>query len=135
MKPVLFGTICAFFHVLMAHSRTVAIALLCFLLGACSRPEQSVRIRVVTGPLPQDSQVFLTGNRSELGSLLMSDGFPEMFNNRDETIRYARAHEIFQSVGDRSPQEIIERLARAGEAWADGRSQNDDVTFVVLKVK
>jgi hypothetical protein len=30
---------------------------------------------------------------------------------------------------------IIEHLVNVGEAWADGRAQDDDVTFVVLKVK
>jgi len=34
-----------------------------------------------------------------------------------------------------SPAEIIEHLKKAGEAWANGRAQEDDVTFVVVKIK
>jgi serine phosphatase RsbU (regulator of sigma subunit) len=67
--------------------------------------------------------------------ILMSDGFPEMFNDQRETLDYPRAKEIFAEVGQRSPQEIIDHLTRAGEAWAQGRPQDDDVTFVVIKLK
>lgn len=34
-----------------------------------------------------------------------------------------------------TPREIIERMVDAGEVWADGRPQDDDITFVALKVK
>jgi serine phosphatase RsbU (regulator of sigma subunit) len=34
-----------------------------------------------------------------------------------------------------APREIIERLVDAGEAWAEGRPQDDDITFFALKVK
>jgi serine phosphatase RsbU (regulator of sigma subunit) len=43
--------------------------------------------------------------------------------------------ETLTDAAARSPREIIECLAGAGEDWADGRPQDDDVTFVVLKVK
>jgi len=33
------------------------------------------------------------------------------------------------------PQEIIEVFLKVSDQWADGRPQDDDVTFVVLKVK
>ena len=32
--------------------------------------------------------------------LLMSDGFPELFNNQKEILDYSRAKEIFGSIGD-----------------------------------
>ncbi|MGH7450255.1 MAG: PP2C family protein-serine/threonine phosphatase [bacterium] len=66
--------------------------------------------------------------------ILMSDGFPEMFNDKRETLDYPRAKEIFAEVGQRSPREIIDHLARIGDTWANGRPQEDDVTFVVMKV-
>jgi len=34
-----------------------------------------------------------------------------------------------------SPQAIIDYLVVAGEKWANGRPQEDDVTFVVMKLK
>jgi serine phosphatase RsbU (regulator of sigma subunit) len=67
--------------------------------------------------------------------LLMSDGFPEMFNPAGETLNYPEAREAFEDVAHLSPREIIDRLVLAGEEWAGGRSLEDDVTFVVLKVK
>ena len=33
------------------------------------------------------------------------------------------------------PDEIIAHLNEAGERWSNGRPQDDDITFVVLKVK
>ncbi len=42
---------------------------------------------------------------------------------------------LFEETGAHSPEEIIENLKKAGEALANGRAQQDDVTFVVVKVK
>jgi serine phosphatase RsbU (regulator of sigma subunit) len=67
--------------------------------------------------------------------LLMSDGFPEMFNVAGDTYDYPRAKEAFERVAHLPPGEIITRLVREGEEWAGGRTLEDDVTFVVLKVK
>jgi len=67
--------------------------------------------------------------------LLMSDGHEEMFNSRDEMLGKERTKKILEHVGGNSPKEIIEHLKRAGEEWADGRDQEDDVTFVVIKIK
>lgn len=65
--------------------------------------------------------------------LLMSDGLPERFNERGETLGYSRGGEILKEVAELSPQAIIDHLIGAGEAWADGQPQDDDMTFVVLK--
>jgi serine phosphatase RsbU (regulator of sigma subunit) len=67
--------------------------------------------------------------------ILMSDGFPEMFNDNKETLDYSRVKEIVREVGNKSPQEIINHLLKIGESWASGKTQDDDVTFVVLKIK
>ncbi len=67
--------------------------------------------------------------------LLMSDGFPELFNDKDEMLDYPRVKEIFKEVADKSPDEIIAQLNETGERWSNGRPQDDDITFVVLKVK
>ena len=66
--------------------------------------------------------------------LLMSDGFAELFNNKDEMLDYSRVKEIFKEAADRSADEIIAHLFKAGEKWSKGRPQDDDITFVVLKV-
>lgn len=67
--------------------------------------------------------------------VLMSDGLPEMFNQDGEILDYPAAKNIFAEVATRSPHEIIAHLIRAGETWANGHPQEDDVTFVVMKVK
>jgi serine phosphatase RsbU (regulator of sigma subunit) len=67
--------------------------------------------------------------------VLMSDGFPERLNESGEMLDYAQARKLFEEVTDKSPQEIINHLVNSGDAWANGRAQDDDVTFVVLKVK
>ena len=65
--------------------------------------------------------------------VLMSDGFPEMFNPSDEILGFEKAAEILPQIAMNSPQEIINHLVKVGEDWANGRPQDDDVTFVVLK--
>jgi serine phosphatase RsbU (regulator of sigma subunit) len=67
--------------------------------------------------------------------VLMSDGLPERFNHAGEMFDYSRTVESLLRAAARSPREIIEHLVNAGESWANGRPQDDDVTFVVLKVR
>jgi serine phosphatase RsbU (regulator of sigma subunit) len=67
--------------------------------------------------------------------LLMSDGFPEMFNEADEMLADDTATKLLKETADKSPQEIINRFIETGEKWAGTRPQDDDVTFVVIKIK
>lgn len=67
--------------------------------------------------------------------LLMSDGLPERLNTQEEELGYPRTEALFKEVAERSPEEICQHLAQSGEVWAEGRPQDDDITFVVLKVK
>ncbi len=67
--------------------------------------------------------------------LLLSDGFPELFNDKDEMLDYPRVKEIFKEAAESPVDEIIAHLNEAGERWSNGRPQDDDITFVVLKVK
>jgi serine phosphatase RsbU (regulator of sigma subunit) len=65
----------------------------------------------------------------------MSDGFPELFNERSEIFDYDRVKAAFAEVASHSPRQIIEHFVRVGEAWANGKGQQDDMTFIVLKIK
>ena len=65
--------------------------------------------------------------------ILMSDGFPEMFNPENEMIGFDKAARILEDVADKTPREIINRFVEIGEDWAKTRPPDDDVTFVVLK--
>jgi serine phosphatase RsbU (regulator of sigma subunit) len=67
--------------------------------------------------------------------VFMSDGFPERFNAMGEMLDYERARSVLAESAHGTAHEIIEHFVRAGDAWADGHPQNDDVTFVVLKVR
>jgi serine phosphatase RsbU (regulator of sigma subunit) len=66
--------------------------------------------------------------------LLMSDGYPELFNSSMEILDFPRVKEIFLEAAQNSPDEVITRLNQAGENWQKGKAQEDDVTFLVLKV-
>jgi serine phosphatase RsbU (regulator of sigma subunit) len=59
----------------------------------------------------------------------------EMFNQNGEILDYPAAKSIFSEVAHKPPHEIIAHLTQAGERWANGRPQEDDVTFVVMKIK
>jgi serine phosphatase RsbU (regulator of sigma subunit) len=67
--------------------------------------------------------------------VLMSDGFPERFNEQNEMIDYERAKSLLKEVARESSQAIINRFVETGDAWAGAKAQDDDVTFVVLKIK
>ncbi|MDX2032953.1 MAG: SpoIIE family protein phosphatase [Blastocatellia bacterium] len=66
--------------------------------------------------------------------VLLSDGFPERFNEANEILGFSRAGEMLPDLAPLSPQQIIDRFVDAGDQWAQGRPQDDDVTFVVLKM-
>ncbi len=66
--------------------------------------------------------------------LMMSDGFPELFNDHQECFDYQRVQPLFEEIAHETPDEIIAHLKTAGETWMNGNHQNDDITFVVLKV-
>ncbi len=67
--------------------------------------------------------------------LLMTDGFPELFNGKGEMLGYRRARTLFQDVGDRSPQQILDHFLSAGSSWTNGAGRDDDMTFVVIKAR
>ena len=57
-----------------------------------------------------------------------------MFNPANEMIGFEKASEILPNIANFSSQEIINHFVKVGENWAGMRPQDDDVTFVVLKV-
>jgi len=67
--------------------------------------------------------------------LLLSDGLPELFNKNKEMFGYERVAKEFDKVAHRSPEEIIDVLKTAGSDWVQDEDPDDDVTFVVLKMK
>jgi serine phosphatase RsbU (regulator of sigma subunit) len=66
---------------------------------------------------------------------LMSDGLPERFNAENEMLDYPATKRALAAAANLSPREIIEHFVSVGDEWSNGRPQDDDVTFVVLKVR
>ena len=67
--------------------------------------------------------------------LFMSDGLPELFNQKKEMFGYEKIQEIFKTSAHLTAKEIINSLKKAGDEWMDGSDQDDDVTFVAIKMK
>ena len=67
--------------------------------------------------------------------LLMSDGFPELLNSEGELYGYQRVRNSFENSAEKAPEEIIDHLKDEGSNWVRDKDPDDDVTFVVIKVK
>lgn len=67
--------------------------------------------------------------------MLMSDGFPERFNENNEMCGYGKPKSILMDVHNLTSKEIIEHLIKTGNAWAGKAVQSDDITFMIIKVK
>jgi serine phosphatase RsbU (regulator of sigma subunit) len=68
--------------------------------------------------------------------LVMSDGYAELFNPAKETLDLDRVKEIFGRIASgTSLKKIISELMKKGDEWRQGYPIQDDITFVVLKVK
>lgn len=67
--------------------------------------------------------------------LIMSDGFPELLNDEKEAFGYKRVRNLFEEHSAKSPEDIISFLRKTGDDWINNREPDDDITFVVIKVK
>ena len=67
--------------------------------------------------------------------LLMTDGFPELYNPEEELFGYENVYSSFKEIADKEPEEIIKHLNEEAEKWRKDKELQDDVTFVVVKVK
>jgi serine phosphatase RsbU (regulator of sigma subunit) len=67
--------------------------------------------------------------------VIMSDGFPELFNEDYEMFGYDKAIQILYETIDKSPGKIIDEFHASASKWLNGVKQQDDMTFVVLRKK
>lgn len=67
--------------------------------------------------------------------VLMTDGFAELFNNNGDELGYGKAGEILARVAQRSATNIIHAFNRTAKQWMNGHPQQDDMTFLVMKMK
>jgi serine phosphatase RsbU (regulator of sigma subunit) len=67
--------------------------------------------------------------------LFMSDGFPELYNENNNMLGYDKAVEIFNEVANSDAGEVIHQLINEAKNWAGNYPLQDDITFVVVKIK
>jgi serine phosphatase RsbU (regulator of sigma subunit) len=67
--------------------------------------------------------------------LFMSDGFPELFNTKNDMLGYDKAVELFCEAASKKSGEVIEQLIYRAKNWAGNCPLKDDITFVVVKIK
>ena len=67
--------------------------------------------------------------------LLLSDGLPELKNDKDEMYGYKRIRNGFEDIAEKAPEDIVSYLKNEGAGWVNNADPDDDVTFVVIKVK
>lgn len=67
--------------------------------------------------------------------LILSDGLPELKNEKNEQYDYSRVKVEFNSIAEKTPSDIVEYLKNSASQWSNGVEPDDDVTFVVIKLK
>lgn len=67
--------------------------------------------------------------------LMMSDGFPELKNRDNQMLGYTKTRNYFEEVAERGSEEIVDHLKNKCFEWNEGIENDDDVTFVVIKIK
>jgi serine phosphatase RsbU (regulator of sigma subunit)/ligand-binding sensor domain-containing protein len=67
--------------------------------------------------------------------LMMSDGFAELNNGDNGIYGYKRARSSFEKSAMKEPEEIVTYLSEEGKRWTNDQELEDDITFVVIKVK
>jgi serine phosphatase RsbU (regulator of sigma subunit) len=67
--------------------------------------------------------------------LFMTDGFPELTNGFGQQIGYPGALEVFANVAAGGAQDVIDGLVSHARTWHGDQPPNDDITFVVVKVR
>jgi serine phosphatase RsbU (regulator of sigma subunit) len=80
-------------------------------------------------------ELFETDLNSGDCLLLLSDGYPELSNSENEQIGYERVKSQFAEIAKNRPNDIIEELKNFALNWVEDKDPDDDITFVVIKVK
>jgi serine phosphatase RsbU (regulator of sigma subunit) len=67
--------------------------------------------------------------------LFMSDGLPELLSETGEMVGYERIASLLRASAAASAQELVEELVAFTNRWKGARPQDDDITFVVVRLK
>ncbi|MDR8389630.1 tetratricopeptide repeat protein [Aliifodinibius sp. S!AR15-10] len=66
--------------------------------------------------------------------LLATDGLPELVNELGQMFGYDRMPEVLAEITDETPDKIIDHFRQQAKKWLNGGLQDDDMTFVALKI-
>ncbi len=66
--------------------------------------------------------------------LILSDGLPELFNEKKEMFGYERVKNELLKIAENSTSDIMDALKSLTLNWAGGNDPIDDITFIVIKV-
>jgi serine phosphatase RsbU (regulator of sigma subunit) len=66
--------------------------------------------------------------------LVMSDGFAERMNKNEEIMGWDKGKELLSKFSHLPANAIIEEFVNISNNWGINTEQNDDITFLVLKV-
>jgi serine phosphatase RsbU (regulator of sigma subunit) len=67
--------------------------------------------------------------------IMMSDGFPELRCYSDDLFGYERVYSAIQKAAGKEPEDIISHFKNEADCWSENKEPEDDITFVVIKVK
>ncbi|HJQ40296.1 MAG TPA: PP2C family protein-serine/threonine phosphatase [Thermoanaerobaculia bacterium] len=67
--------------------------------------------------------------------VFMTDGLPELQSESGEMVGYDRVISQLQRSVAKTAQELVSELVAFGESWRGARPQDDDMTFVAVRVK
>lgn len=67
--------------------------------------------------------------------VVLTDGFAERMNNKKEILGWDKGKELLERINDSTSDEIIKEFIKTSDEWGGERLQDDDITFVVIKVK
>lgn len=67
--------------------------------------------------------------------LLMSDGLMELFNEKREQLGIERIKQEFKEAAPSSASDILSQITKLIDQWSGAKSQEDDITVVVMKAK
>ena len=106
-----------------------------FIYRAAKKEVEKITVKGM--PLGAFESFNYTQSRTELfpgdTALLMTDGYPELFNPQNETLDYNRVSEIFCATDKSTASGIITQLFKEGDKWRGTKPQQDDVTFIAFK--
>lgn len=67
--------------------------------------------------------------------LLLTDGLPELFDQKKQVFDLNRVKTQFMHIASESADAIVKHLFTAADKWRGKSYQNDDITFLVIKRK